>query len=78
MPTRHAKALVPAKIRLGDYAQLRKITWNREADHQVSEEDALALYERNWDLVDAEKMLPEEKALLDHLVRVHGNGVLHV
>jgi len=71
-------ALVPATVRLGDYAQLRMIAWNRKQNDLVSQEEALALYERNWDLVDAEKMLPEEQALLQRLIKVHGNGVLHV
>lgn len=70
--------LAPATVRLGDYAQLRSIAWNRKQDDRVSEEEALALYERNWEHVDVEKMLPAENALLQRLIKFHGNGVLHV
>ncbi len=70
--------LAPATVRLGDYAQLRLIAWNQKQDDRVSEEEALALYERNWDHVDVEKMLPLENALLQRLIKIHGNGVLHV
>ena len=67
------RGVVPA-----DYPQLRLLAWNRNPARRVSEKDALALYERNWDLVDEAALTPRERELIQHLVTTHGNGVLHV
>lgn len=68
----------PKRICLDDYPQLRRLAWNRTGEASVSETEALALYERNWHLVDEREMPPHERALLQHLVATHGGGVLHV
>lgn len=65
-------------IRISDYPQLKLIAWNRREDEWLAEEDALALYERNWRHVDQRALTVEERALIDRLVRDYGNGVLHV
>lgn len=65
-------------LALKDYPQLRLICWNRHDDDQVSEGDALALYERNWRLVDEASLDPQERSLIERLVREFGSGVLHV
>ncbi|WP_211327707.1 hypothetical protein [Solilutibacter pythonis] len=66
------------QLRLADYPQLRLIAWNRRDDDLVDEEEALALYERNWFYVDEASLLPKERQLIDHLVQAVGKGVLHV
>lgn len=66
------------EVRLADFPQLKLIAWNRVGEDTLDEKDALALYERNWRHVDSANLLPQEKALIDRLVREHGNGVLHV
>jgi len=70
--------LRPRQIRITDYPQLRRLAWNRPGDEFIDEGDALALYERNWRLVEPQRMPPEEQALLDRLVQRYGGGVLHV
>lgn len=70
--------LEPIEVPIADYPELRQLTWNRQGDPMISERDALALYERNWGLVDAEAMPAHEKAFLQRLVARHGHGVLHV
>lgn len=67
-----------AEVQLNDYPQLRRLAWNRPGVDAIPERDALALYERHWDLVDAELMDPHEQRLLRRLVHKHGHGVLHV
>lgn len=69
--------LKPRQIRITDYPQLRRLAWNRPGDEFIDEGDALALYERNWRLVEPQRMPPEEQALLDRLVKRYGGGVLH-
>lgn len=56
--------------------QLRQICWNRRTDDTVDDADALALYERNWALVDIDTMNDQERAYLKYLVDTVGNGVL--
>lgn len=73
-----APAVQPAQVRIADYRQLERLTWNRPGAETISERDALALYERHWDDVDAERMDAHERALLQRLVNRHGHGILHV
>lgn len=68
----------PARIRPANYPQLRRLLWNQPGVDTLDERDALALYERHWDLLDPDRMTPAERALLDRLVETHGNGILHV
>lgn len=75
---RVAPTLQPAEVRIAHYTQLQRLAWNRPGAETLTEPEALALYERNWDLVDAERMDAREHALLQHLVNRHGRGVLHV
>lgn len=70
--------LEPARVRLADYPQLRQLAWNRPQQDRILEQDALALYERNWPLIDRDQMPAHEQALLQHLVTRYGRGVLHV
>ena len=66
-------------VRVGRYPQLRAIAWNRRPDDEIPEPDALALYERNWDHVEEDRMPPEERQFLQRLIDKHGGGVfLHV
>lgn len=62
------------KIRVDQYPQLRQLCWNRPDDAVVDGETALALYERNWRLVDRDAFTPHERQLLDRLVAEYGNG----
>ena len=71
-------ALKPADVPIADYPQLKLLTWNRRGEDRITERDALALYERNWNLVDADQMPPHEREFLQHLVNTHGHGILHV
>lgn len=64
------------KTRIDTMPQLRQICWNRRTDDTVDDADALALYERNWALVDIDTMNDQERAYLKYLVDTVGNGVL--
>ncbi|MBV6747217.1 hypothetical protein [Xanthomonas vasicola] len=66
------------QLRLADYPQLKLIAWNRRDNDLVEEEEALALYERNWRYVDEAHLLSKERQLIDQLVQKYGHGVLHV
>ena len=64
-------------INVDDYPNLSLIAWNRQR-RLITEEEALALYEANWRLVDVMNLTAVEQGLIDRLVRTHGKGVLLV
>jgi len=66
------------QLRLADYPQLRLIAWNRRDDAPIAEEEAFALYERNWHYIDQSSLSADERQLIEHLVRAFGNGVMNV
>ena len=77
-PAQADPAVLPARIRLADHAQLRQLAWQVPGLVDLSPVEALALYERNWRHVDPPRMLPSERRLVDQLVRVLGQGRLLV
>lgn len=77
-PKRAPRKDTQAPIRIADYPQLRLIAWNRKPDTILDPQQALALYERNWRHVETESLKPEEKKLIERLVKTIGRGVLHV
>jgi hypothetical protein len=44
-------------VRLADFPQLKLIAWNRNADALIEEEEAFALYEREWRWVEQAALL---------------------
>jgi hypothetical protein len=65
-------------VAIDAFPQLKRLAWNRPGIRTIAEPEALALYERNWDLVDRDAMDDPERRLLEDLVKRYGNGVLHV
>ncbi len=68
----------PARIRLADYAQLKKLAWQLHGVTTLTPEDALGLYERNWRHVDSAALESGERALVNALVQHLGGGRLLV
>lgn len=69
---------VPARVRLDDYPQLKRLAWQLQGVTELSPTEALSLYERNWRHVDRAGMLPAEQALVQALVANLGGGRLLV
>ncbi len=67
----------PASIRLADYPELERLAWQTQAA-EVTPEEALELYERNWRHADLARMEPRERALVDALARQLRGGRLLV
>lgn len=65
-------------IKVSDYPQLRSICWSRRTDELITPQEALALYERNWDYVDKANLTQVEIDLIESLRVTVGNGVLNV
>lgn len=66
------KSLIP-----NDYPELRLICWHRPSDQPMDEEEAFAIYERNWRYVDKELLSDAETALIERLKDTYGNGVIN-
>jgi transcriptional regulator with XRE-family HTH domain len=69
---------LPERVMLADYPQLRQLAWQVQDVDELSPEEVLSLYERNWRHVDRAAMEPAERALLEALVEQLGKGRLLV
>jgi hypothetical protein len=69
-------ALDQIVIRIGDYAQLRDLAWNR-ADEFIPAKEAFQLYERNWRFVEPDRLDARERALIERLRTEFGSGVIN-
>lgn len=72
------KAPYPPRIKLADYAQLKRLAWQLHGVATLSPAEALGLYERNWRHVDTAALDPAEAALVNALVQHLGGGRLLV
>jgi len=64
-------------IELKRYPNLRFLTWQLHQE-LIREDEAFAVYEREWRHIDVANLTTEEQALIDHLTERYGNGVLNV
>ena len=69
---------LPKKIRLADYPQLKRLGWQLKSSQELSPEEALDLYERNWRHLDLKTMNEKEKRLLQLLLATFGRERLLV
>ena len=77
-PNEDAAALLPAAVRLADFAQLRRLAWHLGDATELTPREALDLYERNWRHVDPDRMEDKERSLVNTLARELGGGRLLV
>jgi transcriptional regulator with XRE-family HTH domain len=73
-----APGALPSRIRLDDYPQLRQLAWQLQGVEELSPQEALALYERNWKHVDTGRLTMKEIALIQALATSLGGGRLLV
>ena len=69
---------LPARIRLADYPQLKQLAWQLHGVEDLSAQEALQLYERNWRHLDSKSLSAEERALIQALSHTLGGGRLLV
>jgi transcriptional regulator with XRE-family HTH domain len=69
---------LPKKIRLRDFPQLKKLAWQLQGVGEVTPQDALDLYERNWRHLDRAALSDDEARLIDALSRELAGGRLLV
>ncbi|XID74374.1 hypothetical protein ACF3NA_07435 [Alkanindiges sp. WGS2144] len=63
---------------LQDYPQLKLIAWHCQGCDAIVEEEAFALYERNWRYIDEATLKPHERQLITELSNKFGHGVMNV
>jgi len=66
-PADDRKDLIPARIRLADYPQLKKLAWQVHGIDALTPVEALSIYERNWRHVDVKALELHEQQLIDAL-----------
>lgn len=66
------------KIRIADYKQLKKLAWQLKGTKELSAEEALNLYERNWRHIDLKKLDKKEEKLIRTLLKAFGRERLLV
>lgn len=76
-PTASAPAL-PERIRLDEHPELQRLAWQMHGVEDLSAQEALNLYERNWRHIDPARLGPAEAALIQALVNRQGGGRLLV
>lgn len=69
---------LPQRIRVEDYPQLRSLAWQLGGVTELSPQEALDLYERNWRHVDRSSLSLKEAALIHALASTLGGGRLLV
>lgn len=69
---------LPQMIRLRAYPELKKLAWQLQGVDEISPQDALNLYERNWRHLDRAALSEDEAALIDALSCELGGGRLLV
>src|SRR4051794_18375199 len=69
---------LPKKIRLRNFPQLKKLAWQLHGVDEISPQEALDLYERNWRHLDRAALSDDEAALIDALSHALSGGRLLV
>jgi transcriptional regulator with XRE-family HTH domain len=69
---------LPKKIRVSKFPQLKRIAWQIKNSREISLEEALYLYERNWRHISVEKLNDEEREFIDRLLMHFGREKLLV
>jgi transcriptional regulator with XRE-family HTH domain len=66
--------MIPVRIRLDDYPQLRKLAWQVHGIDTLTPLEALSIYERNWRHVDEKALESDEQQLIKALRLGLGDG----
>lgn len=69
---------LPQKIRIADYSQLKRLAWQLKGTKELTLQETLDLYERNWRHVDINALDKREKNLIEALLAAHGRDRLLV
>lgn len=63
----HDHDLTSNRIYLADYPQLKQLAWHVHGTQELTPIEALNIYDRNWRHIDEDRLLPDEKKLIEVL-----------
>jgi transcriptional regulator with XRE-family HTH domain len=69
---------LPTKIRIADYPQLKRLAWQLKRSAELSPQEVLSIYERNWRHIDLRSLDSEEQELIEKLLVAFGKERLFV
>jgi transcriptional regulator with XRE-family HTH domain len=69
---------LPAKIRLADYPELKRLAWQIKKSTLLSPAEAMSIYERNWRHIDLSALTDSERGLIRSLAALFGKEGLLV
>lgn len=78
VPVMDEPGAAPTRLLVGDYPGLRSLAWQTDSGTEITEAEALNLYERGWRHLDREALTDREKAFIQHLADTYGSGTLVV
>ncbi len=78
IPLLEAPDAKPTTVKLLDYPALRALAWQTDAGTEVTETEALNLYERGWRHLDRDALTDAEKLFIQHLADTYSHGTLLV
>lgn len=78
IPVLDAPGAETTRIMVGDYPGLRTLAWQADAGTEITEAEALNLYERGWRHLDRDTLTDRERAFIQHLADTYSNGRLLV
>ena len=65
---------LPARVRLAEYPQLKKLAWQVQGVDELTPREALGIYERNARHLDDTALLPHERNLIAALRQAFGEA----
>jgi len=77
-PAQLETGTLPQAILLADYPQLKALAWHIPHATEVTPQEALGIYERNWRHMDTAQLTDNERELISQLTRKLGGGRLLV
>jgi hypothetical protein len=75
-PGNDLKNMIPARIRLADYPELKKLAWQVHGTDTLTPIEALSIYERNQRYMDTGNLNEQEQQLIEAL-KLGLGGVAH-
>jgi len=66
-PPDNRDGMIPARIHLAEYPQLKKLAWQVQGVDSLTPTEALDIYRRNWRHLDVSALEPQERQLIDAL-----------
>ncbi|MFA7506431.1 MAG: helix-turn-helix transcriptional regulator [Burkholderiaceae bacterium] len=69
-PEDKTQDLLPLRIKLSEFPQLRRLAWQTQGVDELSPQEAWSFYRRNWRHLDTSSLEPHEQHLIDMLDKV--------